>query len=235
MLQTPNPTVADSPLRTHSPVALPPLSRQAAAEPPGASQWLARELHDGVLQDLLFLGLELSSLRDEIPSGERDLSERVTRLATVAKDDVGKLRSLLGQIRSEPQPCVSLQHELIKHIERFRARARATVRLKFRGLRRPMRVSGELAHHIASIVDEALCNARKHGSAEEITAVVRKMRNGLVVSVTDDGCGFDPSRARSGHFGLQIMRERAEAIGAKLEVSSAPGHGTTVSLYLAEM
>jgi len=81
------------------------------------------------------------------------------------------------------------------------------------------------------IVQEALANVRKHAGARSARVAIAAEDGELVVEVEDDGRGFDVEhRHRTGwpHFGLQTMRERAEAIGGRLELVSAPGEGTRI-------
>lgn len=78
------------------------------------------------------------------------------------------------------------------------------------------------------ICREALHNVVKHGGAERVNIVLDADADGLVLVVTDDGRGFDPTPPRPGHFGLQSMRERAAAVGGTLALASADGVGTQV-------
>ena len=82
------------------------------------------------------------------------------------------------------------------------------------------------------IAQEALNNAAKHSSAKRITVDLEERDGELVLSVSDDGKGFDPANAPRGRWGMTTMRERAEAAGGRLAVDSAPGSGTTVRATL---
>ena len=92
---------------------------------------------------------------------------------------------------------------------------------------------GEIDAELNRIVQEAISNIARHARASRVQVALEQHGDGLVLAICDDGQGFDPtSQAADGprHFGLEIMRERAEAINAQLEVLSQPGSGTTVSL-----
>ena len=78
------------------------------------------------------------------------------------------------------------------------------------------------------IVQEALLNVRKHAKASHLSIALEPERGGVRLRIADDGVGFDPGIARPGHFGLLTMRERAEALGGTLAVSSAPAQGTAL-------
>ncbi|HXF72207.1 MAG TPA: ATP-binding protein [Actinomycetota bacterium] len=92
---------------------------------------------------------------------------------------------------------------------------------------------GEVARAAFRIALEALRNVRAHARARSVTLRLRRERGGLSLEVRDDGRGFDPAApAARGHRGLASMRERAELVGGRLEVESAPGAGTTVRAFL---
>ena len=86
------------------------------------------------------------------------------------------------------------------------------------------------------ILQEALADARKHSGARRVQVTFETVQGTVRMSIQDDGCGFDPSGfglgrtavAGDDHFGLGLMRERAEELGGSLRVESAPGQGTSV-------
>ena len=85
------------------------------------------------------------------------------------------------------------------------------------------------------VAREALQNVRKHAGAERVRVAVESTGDGAVLTVTDDGCGFDPGGAPAGdraggHVGLRLMGDAAQQGRATLTVTSAPGSGTTVRL-----
>ena len=80
------------------------------------------------------------------------------------------------------------------------------------------------------IAQEALNNVVKHAQASRVWIDVSGSRSGLELSVIDDGRGFDPAEVPIGHFGVGIMRERAQAIGAELEIGSGASGGTRLAL-----
>jgi signal transduction histidine kinase len=92
-------------------------------------------------------------------------------------------------------------------------------------------VSGEVRHHLFLAVKEALTNAVRHGGATEIIFRVRVTNDGLLISVTDNGSGFDAS-SHSGGYGLSNLRKRLEQLRGRCELQSVPGGGTTVSLQV---
>jgi signal transduction histidine kinase len=87
-------------------------------------------------------------------------------------------------------------------------------------------------HAVLMIVREALQNVVRHSAARHVDVALEHVAERLIVLITDDGRGFDPSLPRHGHFGLQSMRERATAVGGRLELLSAVGRGTQVRVSI---
>jgi signal transduction histidine kinase len=82
------------------------------------------------------------------------------------------------------------------------------------------------------IAQEALNNVLKHAKAKNIIVSLLNKKANFILKVDDDGCGFDPHTIYAGGIGLKSMRERAEQIGGKLKISSAPGKGTKIAVTL---
>lgn len=80
------------------------------------------------------------------------------------------------------------------------------------------------------IAQEAVQNVVKHAGAQQIDLSLHLEPGSATLHICDDGCGFDVAHIEGGHFGLRIMGERAEAVGATLRVVSRPGHGTTITV-----
>ncbi|MHA3774153.1 sensor histidine kinase [Verrucomicrobiota bacterium sgz303538] len=96
----------------------------------------------------------------------------------------------------------------------------------------PIPLPDFIAGNLLLLAQEAVTNALKHGKPHIITVQVAFEADGVLLSVADDGAGFDPSRApglKEGHFGLQGMRERVKRLGGKIEIMSGIGNGTRIS------
>jgi signal transduction histidine kinase len=84
---------------------------------------------------------------------------------------------------------------------------------------------------LVRIVQEALANVRKHAGTDHASVRLQAKEQSVRVTIEDDGRGLQPEAdagSKQGHFGLEIMRERAESLGGKLAVESTPGHGTRI-------
>jgi signal transduction histidine kinase len=84
------------------------------------------------------------------------------------------------------------------------------------------------------IAQESLNNVVKHADATEVSITLDCDRNGVVLRVRDNGCGFDPSTIPAGHLGLSIMAERIETLGGTLLIDSKPGDGTQIVVSWSE-
>jgi two-component system, NarL family, sensor kinase len=92
-------------------------------------------------------------------------------------------------------------------------------------------VPPETAALLFRVAQEALINVGLHARAREVELLVRQHAGRVLLEVTDDGVGFDPTAgAESGHFGLRVLTDLAAAAGATLDLATAPGHGTALRL-----
>jgi signal transduction histidine kinase len=183
---------------------------------------IARELHDGLAQELAFILGQVRGLAE--PAGGS--GGRFKHLVAAAERALDESRAaIVALTRRGHEP---LDVTLAQAAEQVAARTGASLRLE---LGRDVQVEPEAHAALARIVREAVGNAARHGQAQTITVSLDNGVPGVAVSIRDDGRGFDPSAPRSG-FGLTSMRERAEAVGGELRVRSEPGSGTEVEVRL---
>lgn len=203
-----------------------------AAEEAERLRW-TRELHDETLQDLAATDMILSRLGSD-PS---TVADAVEDARAIVGHQIRSLRSLLSQMRPLTLEQFGLEgalEELGQHAGRS-GRAEVTVRCDPLPRLDP---ADELA--VYRIAQAALSNALAHAEPDTVTVRALVDRGALRLVVSDDGCGFEPEAERSEArdpapgqgYGLLGMRERAAALSADLQIRSAPGHGTTVTLTL---
>ena len=183
----------------------------------GERRRVARDLHDGMAQELAFIVSQSRQLAKRID--DPDL-QHVARAAERALDES---RRAITALRSLGEETVS--DAVAQAAEDVAYRVGVDVRLS---LDPAVRLEGPATEEVLRIVREAVTNAARHGKARRVGIVLTAM-DGQSLTIRDDGEGFDPASANGG-FGLQSMRERARAIGAELSIDSRPGEGTTVSL-----
>jgi PAS domain S-box-containing protein len=187
---------------------------------------IARDLHDGVLQDLSYTAAAIGLIMLEVEGTrlEEELQstiDAVRRSAQGLRDAVNDLR--LEEERDRPFP------ELVESLVR-RNRARTpgceiTLEVE-EGF--PSRPLGETGTELLRILQEAITNARRHSGAQRVSVTLKVEGRDLVAEVSDDGRGFGPQPTPG--VGLSSMRERAAIIGGELEIESEPGQGTSVRL-----
>ena len=194
---------------------------------------LARELHDSIAQSLAFLNIQVQMLEDSLRRDARgEVTEVLANIREGVQESYDDVRELLThfrvRVKQEEDVGVALQRMLV----RFGAQSGLTTEFSDTGTGVPLHAETQL--QVLHILQEALSNVRKHASATHVRLAVH--RDAVYrFAVTDDGCGFDaeatPETAEA-HIGLRIMRERAQRIGARIEVQSKPDVGTTIALTL---
>ena len=192
---------------------------------------LSRELHDGVAQLVADLLLRLDTIKDLVEAGRQQEAEaELERLHGVADEiyeDIGESITGLRTNVSER----GLARALQDYVDQFEERHQITISLQ-------TDVAADqlpplAAFQLFRLIQEALTNVRKHAAAQEATVTLMSDGPGhLKVIIADDGRGFTPGSQQNGKarpLGLTSMRERVEALGGTLEVSSQPGSGTRVT------
>jgi signal transduction histidine kinase len=187
---------------------------------------LARELHDAVAQKLFSLRLTAqaaAALADKDPVRTRAELKQVERLAAEAQ---AELRSVIFELRPADLTDDGLASSLGKHIEVLDRVS--DVRLRFTGEDVPD-LDSACEAALFRIAQEGLYNALRHADAQSIEVSLAAGPRSVVLEIRDDGTGFENpvEQARDG-LGLGSMRERAEAAGGSLTITSAPGSGTVV-------
>jgi signal transduction histidine kinase len=184
---------------------------------------IARELHDGLAQDLAYISMQSRRLAERDGGGAAALAGAADRALVQSR---GAIEELTGMDGSLSAALTSLARELTD---------RANVRLEL-DLDEQAEASPEVRANLLRIVSEAISNAIRHGAASMIRIKLHD-DHGLRLSIADDGTGFDPDRAQNGGpepggFGLRSMGERARRLDGNLRVRSRAGTGTEVEVVL---
>lgn len=184
---------------------------------------LAREIHDGMAQDLAFIVQQAEALAEEDGA-----SEALAEIATAARRALDESRVAIGDlVRTDEEP---LDEALTRVASEAAGRWGAVVAETHAAPGVKMTVPKREA--LLRIVGEAVTNAARHASPGRILVELAEQPS-LHVRIRDDGIGFDTAAPRPhGQYGLAGMRERAEQIGWHLRVASRPGEGTEVVVVL---
>lgn len=194
---------------------------------------LAANLHDTILQTLAGALLQLDVCRHSMP--EHD-SEEATDQLGVAKRMVRHaatdLRSSVWALRTQPMTGRSFSESLQAVVQRFSTSQRERVTLHAED--EPFPLPRFVAGNLLLVAQEAIRNACSHAGASQVMVSLKHEPGSRTVMVTveDDGSGFDVDKAagpEQGHFGLQGMRERIDALAGSLVITSEPGRGTRVT------
>jgi signal transduction histidine kinase len=190
---------------------------------------LALDLHDAVSQKLFGLVLSAEAAATLLDRDAAAARDQVEKLATLAQEALEELRSLVFELRPPDLEQDGLGGALSKHVELLRRLGRDEVELVV-GSEPPAEPARD--RELLRIAQEALQNALRHADASHIVVRLDADDGKVLLSVEDDGVGFDPREpgTRSHGLGLTSMEERAVRAGGTLEVRSAPGEGTTVRL-----
>jgi signal transduction histidine kinase len=193
---------------------------------------IARDLHDSVSQTLYAISLTASRALSLLEQDERlDVQHVIDDVLRLANSGQTELRALLTDMRSEASASAGLTEALRALVADMSTRHDLDVRLSL-GNERQANLPAATRDALLMICREALHNVVRHSRADRVELVLEVGTNSIVLVITDNGRGFDPARPRTGHFGLQSMRERAAAIGATLDLASSPGVGTQVRVCL---
>ncbi len=199
---------------------------------------LAREIHDTVAQGL-------SSIQMLLHAAERDITDEPTReklrlARETAADNLGETRRFIRELtppsldeQTLPAALRRLSDAINDQAEQSGSSTRVSFRLSGDAVMLPMAVDATLLR----IAQGALANVLRHSGAERAELTLSYLGDEVALDVVDDGIGFDPRAAQREEvdgvaFGLRAMRQRAERQGGSIEIESAPGEGTAVSVRI---
>jgi signal transduction histidine kinase len=186
---------------------------------------IARELHDRIAQSLAYVTFELERLQ-VLPGDKRD---ELNNLHDVVRDIMQELRETIYQLRANVSEENEFTAVAANYLARFEERTGiATTWEPDSDRRLPYRVEQELWR----IVQEALANVERHSGATQVAVRWEYSERGARLEVSDNGKGFDPTTVEGDHYGIVGMRERADAIGARLQIVSRNARGTSVVVEL---
>jgi signal transduction histidine kinase len=192
-------------------------------------QRLAREIHDGVAQELVMVGYGIDNAQATLPDGADETAEELRTLRGEVTRVITELRLSLFELRSEVDRNGGLAAAIAEYARTLGTSAGLRVHFTFdeSTARLPAATEAELLR----IAQEAITNARKHAGASNLWVTCTVDPPYAEIEVSDDGKGFADERP-DGRYGLTIMAERAERIRGRLEITPRHGGGTTVAVVL---
>jgi signal transduction histidine kinase len=196
-------------------------SRAARAAALAERRRVARDLHDGIAQDLAFIAAHSAEIATEVGE-EHPVVVAARRALAVSRSTISDLSDPAGATASEALDAVAQELR-----DRFDIAIAVHAQVDDH-------VPSGVREHLSRIAREAIANAARHGHARNILVSLRRADGGLALRVVDDGCGIPISDrgATPDGFGLDSMRERAGAVGGHLTVRPAPQGGTELEVVL---
>ena len=196
---------------------------------------LARELHDRVSSSLTAIGLNLGLIEKKSPQDDSEkLTRRLSDTRALLKDTMLNVREISHDLHPSVLDYGGVIPALEDYGRKFFDHTGITVRVS--GGDKEIRLPAETEIALYRIAQEALTNCAKHADAKTVTIALNGDAEQVVFVITDDGIGFDldgPLQGRNQYgLGLLSMRERAEAIGGRLSLESAPGRGMRIQVEI---
>ncbi len=196
---------------------------------------LAREMHDDLAQTLGYLNIKMSITGDLVTAGKTEhAQESLMEMKEIARSAYTSTREAIFHLRNT----VPLGVELIPALRQYLAEYSVNYGLDAQLVvedEEPVKFPTDLTIQLSRIIQEGLTNIRKHAQATRAWVRFEREENGVRIVIEDNGKGFVPEIIGSNgkdHFGLQIMRERAESVGATIELLPMIGHGTRVIIHV---
>jgi len=196
---------------------------------------IASELHDGMGQLLGYVNTKAIATRLLLKKRKLDAADRnLQQLEEAARDLFLEVREAILSLKVASRCCTHFVAEVIEFTEQFSELNNLPIDVHIDPKADVLELAGETELQLMRIVQEALTNVRKHACAREAWVSLRCDGHTLELTIGDDGVGFNPDAIHNHrpHFGLGIMRERAQSIGATFDLDSEPGAGTRITVRL---
>ncbi len=194
-------------------------------------QRLARNLHDAVNQSLFTANLIAEVLPKQYEKDPYEGKRSLEKLKRLTNGAMAEMRMMMAELR----PLSLIDDDLgnLMHLlaDAFTGRSNIPVSINIVGKNR---LPTDVQIALYRLCQEGLNNIAKHACATKVEISVFSQNNQTRLVISDNGCGFDPANLSPGHYGLRIMEERAESIGAELIINSEKGKGTTLEVIWDE-
>ncbi len=207
------------------------LSRRILSTQEDERKRISRELHDVVAQTLSSINVHLATLKTEVAQHAGGLKRNITRTQKLVERSVDVVHRFARELRPAVLDDLGLIPALRSLVEHFGQDAGVCVRMTV--CQAVEKLSSDRRTVLYRVAQEALSNVACHAHASHVTVQIRELPDAISMRIHDDGRAFDVElmlhAKKSGRMGLLGMRERAEMVGGKFTIDSAPGQGTTVT------
>jgi len=197
---------------------------------------MARELHDSLGQVLSYTSLQVETAAQLARAGQgASAAAQLERLGSVVREAHAELRECILNLHSAASLEKSFFSGARQYLDGYTRSYDIRTLLEVDPALGEGSFPPEMKLQLLRILQEALSNARQHGRAHQVDVSFRAENGSMRMVIADDGCGFDAEEVAdsgSSHLGLAFMRARAEELGGRFEVTSAPNCGTRVALQI---
>ena len=196
---------------------------------------LAREMHDSLAQVLGYLHLKSEAAQANLSKGNKEkVREGLAEISSVSHEAYADVREAILGLRDAVSQRRGFVDALREYAVKFSQLTGVSTQLTIGGAGEP-KLAPEAEAQLMRVIQEALTNVRKHSGAQK-ACVSLNQRDGLRITIEDDGKGFNPSELdeNGDRFGLFTMRERVERVGGRLKIDSAVGKGTRVHVIFCD-
>jgi len=199
---------------------------------------IAHEVHDGLLQSLISVEMQMDLLRRRSGLGSQTVAEELRGLQQVLHHEILGARSLLARLKlteMSPRQMLDVMSEMVEDFRR-----ETGIASSFACSSEPTGLPAHVCREIACMLKEALTNVRKHSGAKSVRVLFAMEGDSWKLVIADDGKGFEfsgrlsASQSRGPRSTPVVLTERAHSIGADVEIESAPGHGSRVEIQLRQ-
>ncbi|MBE7549597.1 MAG: PAS domain S-box protein [Anaerolineales bacterium] len=194
---------------------------------------LAQELHDTVAQALGYLNIKIGMAHTLLASNHVEAAEaNLLELKQVIGETYTDVREEIFNLRAKVLAGMDFMEVVDRYIDKYRRFYKLEIQVVKEADPALFEFSAEVTSQLVRTIQEALINVRKHAHVNSAIIRLGQENGEVLISIEDQGQGFDPEKTKekTSSFGLQIMRERVESIGGSLEIHTAPGQGTRISL-----
>jgi len=197
---------------------------------------VARDLHDGVIQSLIGLEMQLDVMKHRTESGLAPKASDVERIQQLLRTQIKQVRDVMNHLRQpklEPSDLVSFMSE---QVDKFATET--GISAKFVAEMDQVQLPPHVCRELVQILQEALANVRKHSGAKHLLVRLSAPEEDWNLAIIDDGCGFDfegrlsHSQLDEQRLGPLVIKERVRLIHGELEIESLPGHGARLDVRL---
>lgn len=191
---------------------------------------ISHEIHDELGQLLTVLKIDISWINKRIPDGNVAIKKKISETLGMVDHTVKAVRRIASELRPALLDDLGLKAAMLWHIKDFENRS--GVRTEVQLPEQELKLTDERKTALYRILQESLTNVSRHSEAGKVLIRMIKENNKVVMTITDNGKGFDPGKGSLKTLGLLGMKERALGMGGDYHIQSEPGKGTTVQVIL---